>query len=151
MAASIFIIIVSAVLFGYWFRYTCSLFLQTSPPTDYSTEVAAENRLSFPRVQQELEESGSPDIVALYDSLQRDYRVVAALLKQVGEFSMAGTSVEEFLLRADFWLMKARYNSSLRVSETTARAALTEMCQIVERLSNSFAERLVALPVATQD
>lgn len=144
MVASIFIIVVSAVLFGYWFRYTCILMLEAKPAKDYSSEVATENRLGFHRVQRELETSGSPDLAELHESLERDYRVVTMLLKQVSDLSVAGTTFEEALMRADFWLMKACYRVSRRFSEARAQIVLREMCQIVDQLANTFGERVIA-------
>ena len=45
--ATILITASSVLLFGYWFRYTCLLVLNTKTVRDYASEVAAVHQLGF--------------------------------------------------------------------------------------------------------
>lgn len=149
MAASVVIIVVSAVLFAYWFRYTCALILNANSAKNYASEVAVENRLSFPGVEARLATSGAEDLQPLELALQRDYQVVMQLLKQAGQLSIAGGgSLEDVMLKVNYWFLRRYYGISLRVSEVRAREALAEMCQIVGYFANTFGERVVAVPTA---
>src|SRR5690242_21902222 len=82
LAATIIITASSALLFVYWFRYTCLLILSAKTTRDYAGEVATANQLSFLEVQAELREgAASADLDRLHASLERDYAVVSYLLK----------------------------------------------------------------------
>ncbi len=149
MVASVLIIIVSAALFGYWLRYTCILILQTSPARDYTREVATENGLSFIQLREQVRSSADMD--ALEIALQKDYRVVTHLLRQAAALTMAGVTLEHVVLRTDFWLMQTFYRVSRRFSQAKARAALDEMCQIVDHLANAFGAQMMAAPTIEQN
>ncbi|MCW5976629.1 MAG: hypothetical protein KIT09_01060 [Bryobacteraceae bacterium] len=136
MLASILIIAVSTALFLYWFRYTCLLILSTRTNRDYSLDVAAAKQLSFPGFSPgEMASAAGAELAAIQKSLDRDYRVVTSLLRQMGEVEIGGNSLEHMMLRVDFRLMSAVY----RVSKS--RAALAEMCQVVAHIANRCGER----------
>lgn len=141
MVASIFIIAVSTALFLYWFRYTCVLILSTRTTKDYGTDVAAANRLSFAGVQSRLEVASAVELNAIRDSLERDYRLVSALMRHAGSLKVGGVPLEDTMLRIDFRLMRFAFAFGRRFSEVRSRAALGEMSQIVAYMANSFGEQ----------
>ena len=142
MAISIFIIVVSTVLFLYWFRYTCVLILKTRNAREHAQRVAEANHLSFVAAQQELayapQQSESLD--NLHKSLDRDYRMVSYLLRHAG--TQGGRSLEEHLLRLDYHLVRACYYLARPFSRRTARRALAERASIISHLANAMGERV---------
>lgn len=141
MIANILIIVVSLVLFLYWFRYTCVLILSTRTTKDYGAEVAQANQLSFVGIQNALEEPEAEDLDSLRRSLDRDYRLVTSLMKQASGLEVGGDPLEEIMLRMDFRVMKICYGISRSFSQAQSRAALVEMTQIVAHFANAFGER----------
>ncbi len=135
MITSIVIVLISAALFLYWFRYTCLLILNAETATDYAQDIAAVNGLSFRRVQALLTNGGPADLDRLRQSLERDYNVVAYLMRHAGELQVGGDSLESLMLRADYHFMKLWF----RISQS--RTALQEMCRIVAYFANSTGER----------
>jgi len=135
MITSIAITIISAALFLYWFRYTCLLILNAETTTDYAVDVASANGLSFRRIQTLLTTAASADLDRLNQSLERDYNMVAYLMRHAGDLQVGGDSVEGLMLRVDYRIMQGWY----RVSQS--RAALHEMCRIVSYFANSMGER----------
>ena len=86
LIATIGITASSALLFVYWFRYTCLLILSAKTTRDYAGEFAAATELSFPSVQAKLREAyTAASLVELQASLNRDYAVVTYLLKNVSD------------------------------------------------------------------
>ena len=142
MAISIFIIVVSTVLFLYWFRYTCVLILKTRNAREHAQHVAEVNHLSFVAAQQELayapQQSESLD--NLHKSLDRDYRMVSYLLRHSG--TQGGRSLEEQLLRLDYHLVRACYYLARPFSRRSARRALAERASIISHLANAMGERV---------
>lgn len=53
-----FVVLVSATLMIYWFRYMCLLVLRTRRTRSYANTIAEANQLNFPRVQRQLSECG---------------------------------------------------------------------------------------------
>lgn len=141
MIVSTLIIVVSTVLFLYWFRYTCVLILNTKTTQDFSEEVATANQLCFADVQNQLDTPAGVALAELQSSLERDYRVVNDLLKKAGDIEVGGDSLEAIMLRIDFRIMTAWFAVSRHVSDSTARNALGEMTQVVAYLANSCGER----------
>ncbi|MGH9630439.1 MAG: hypothetical protein ACRD7E_19175, partial [Bryobacteraceae bacterium] len=77
MIASIFIIVVSLLLFLYWFRYTCVLILNMKSGKNYAAQVATANQLSFIETRNLLSGgSESEPLDRLHGMLDRDYAVV---------------------------------------------------------------------------
>ena len=141
MVANIIILAVSLGMFLYWFRYTCVLMLSARTTKDYGAEVAATNRLSYVAFEGGVDGISAPELDAVQQSLERDYRLVSSLLKQAGEWRVGSNSLEDLMLRADFRLMKLCYSLSRRISDTKARSAVNEMVQIVSHMANAFGEQ----------
>lgn len=141
MIISTLIIAVSAVLFLYWFRYTCVLILNTRTTRDFSEEVAAANELAFVEVRNLLGSVAAKDLDSLQQLLERDYRVVNDLMKHVADLRVGGDSLEEAMLRIDFRVMNLWYSLSRRYSLSSARTALDEMSQVVSHFANRCGER----------
>lgn len=141
MISTILIIGVSLMLFVYWFRYTCLLILSAKTTRDYAGEVATANQLKFREVQNDLKKSPDDKLDTLRATLDRDYAVLTYLLRHAAEFQVAGSSVEQRMLRVDYHLMKIWYLASRRISAEKARTALEEMSLIVAHFANSMGER----------
>ena len=141
--ASVFIIVVSVILFLYWFRYTCLLILNTRARKDYSGLIAALNQLSFLEAKDLLNENGEPPQLAL-DSLQRsldrEYKLLVYLLRH-GTPTADGQSFEHGMLRLDFQMMRIWYAVVHRLSPQQARNALLEMASILGHFANAMGER----------
>jgi hypothetical protein len=141
--ASIFILTVSAVLFAYWFRYTCLLILSAQNSRSYARQVAAANKLSFLDVRtQLLQDEATSALDGLRRALDRDYRLLAYLLDHAATYNLNGRSIEERVLILDYYLMKGWYMLTRGVSRSLARKALLEMAAIVNHLANTMGERV---------
>jgi hypothetical protein len=143
MLTSLFIIGVSAVLFGYWFRYTCSLILSTHASEDYSQEVVEANHLSFPWARKEISKGSGVSLAEIQNRLDRDFLVLTCLLRHSGRKEV---SLEQAMLRADFHGLKLWSRLSRSFSRSAARGALLEMTSILAHLANCFAEEATASP-----
>lgn len=146
MIASILIIVFSAVLFVYWFRYTCLLILSTKTAKDYTSQVATANQLELLETQESLRGGISPErLDRVRWSLENDYRVLTSLLRHAAEFQIGGYSVEQRMLMVDFACMKGWYGICRRYSGSQAQGALEEMSNIVAHFANAMGERGAAL------
>jgi len=146
IVATILIIASSTVLFGYWFRYSCLLILNTRTVRDYAGAVASANQLSFLEVQSRLRTPAATDFDKLRDLLDRDYSVVSYLLKH-GTRSSEG-SLETGMLAVNYRLMQMWYVATRRISTTTACRALEEMSMVVAHFANAMGERASAAAAA---
>ena len=147
MVSSIFIIIFSAVLFVYWFRYTCVLILRSKTPQDYSDQVVAANQLSYPAVEEQLRGAqSSAEFDTLVGSLQRDYRLLSYLLSHAAGMDIGGCTLEQRMLMIDFRIMQVWYAVTRRCAVGQAREALQEMAQVLHNLANAMGER-AACPI----
>jgi hypothetical protein len=153
------VIIVSLVLFVYWFRYTCLLILRDRAGRNYAGEFATANHLIFLRAKAILVDDG--DLTAgggrsvvrsrsafqaldkLEQSLDRDYKVVTYLLHNADEYYWY-QPVVRFLLTLDFHLMRMCYRLLRGISQRAAKHVLLEMAKIVAYLAQSAGERLTA-------
>ena len=142
VAISIVIVVISTILFAYWFRYTCVLILRTRNVRDYARQVAEVNHLSFLSAQQQLavKENREPELDRLHASLDRDYRVVSYLLRHAG--THGGQTIEEHMLRLDYQVMRACYFLAKPFSPSSARQALLERASIIGHLANAMGERV---------
>src|SRR5262249_11704125 len=136
LAATSIITVSSALLFGYWYRYTCLLILSAKTSRDYAGDVAAQNQLSFLDVQHQLRE-GLGDLDRLHLSLDRDYVVLAKLFEGSG----GEQGLEDRMLQLDYRVMKAWYRVSKNFSTRAAKSALEEMAMVVSHFANSMGER----------
>lgn len=143
MFASIFIIVVSVVLFAYWFRYTCLLILSAQSSRNYAPQVASANQLKFLETRSELaKEQPETPLAALQRSLDRDYRLLTYLLEHAAAYDVAGRSIEERILMLDYRLMSVWYFITRSMSGGLARRALIEKASIVNHLANAMGERV---------
>jgi Skp family chaperone for outer membrane proteins len=140
LVATVVITVSSVLLFGYWFRYTCLLILSAKTTRDFAGEVATANQLGFLQVQSQLRES-SADLDRLRDALDRDYAVLMRLLKQAGDSSSEGSSIEKRMLEINYRLVGAWYRLSRQFSAAAARRALEEMSLVVEHFANLMGEQ----------
>ncbi len=143
VAATVIITASSALLFGYWFRYTCLLILSAKTTRDYAGEVATANHLSFLEVQAALA-GAAPELDRLHAALERDYAVVTYLLNHVSEKSSGASPIEVKMLEINYKLMSVWYSVSKRFSAAAARRALEEMATVVAHFANAMGERAEA-------
>jgi hypothetical protein len=151
LIATIVITLSSALLFGYWFRYTCLLILSAKTTRDYAGEFAAAVELSFPGIQSQLrsEAIGNPEaLVELQASLDRDYSVLTYLLKNVTDKSAGASSVEVRMLEIHYKLMGAWFSVSKSFSVSSSKRALEEMALVVAHFANAMGERADAAAAA---
>lgn len=140
--ATLIITASSALLFAYWFRYTCVLILNAKTSRDFAGDVAAANQLSFLTVQQQLQVAGA-DLGHLHESLDRDYALLTYLVGHAaghqGDFGL-----EDRMLQLNYRLMGAWCRISRPFSATMARKALEEMSMVVAHFANLMGERAMA-------
>ena len=146
MVASTIILVASAVLFVYWFRYTCLLILSTRTARDYSRAVVEANCLSFPALRRQLDQM--TDRVEAMDqvraSLDRDYMLVTYLLEHAADCRPEGHGFEEWMLRLNYRIMRIAYCAARRMSGEAARRVLLEMTSVINYLANAMGERMHA-------
>ena len=125
----------SALLFVYWFRYTCMLILSAKTTRDYAADVATANQLSFPQVQNRLREKTNADLGELVASLDRDYAVITYLLNNASKVSKGASTVETKMLAVNYRVMRTWFSVS------RSRRALEEMASVVAHFANAMGER----------
>ena len=138
LIATIVITVSSALLFGYWFRYTSVLILSAKTTRDYAGEVATANQLSFLEVQSQLREQAPVELDALQKALDRDYAIVTYLLNHASSASAVEDALEKRMLEIDYRLMRAWYRVSRSFSAEAARDALEEMSLVVAHFANAM-------------
>jgi hypothetical protein len=129
LIATAVITVASALLFGYWFRYTCLLILSAKTTQDFAAKVATANQLQFLEVQSQLQSQGT-NLSLMQDALNRDYVTVCQLLKQADSNDM-----ENRMLGVHFRMMNAWFSVSRQ------RGALEQMSQVVAHFANSLGEQ----------
>ena len=139
LITTVIITVSSVLLFGYWFRYTCLLVLNTKTVRDYAGEVAAANQLGFLEIQSQLR-AGSPELDRLLGLLDRDYAVLRCLLDYSAE-RPKGFEIEPRMLGINYRLLRLWYALSRRFSIATARRTLEEMSLVVAHFANMMGER----------
>jgi hypothetical protein len=130
----------SVLLFGYWFRYTCLLILNTKTARDYAGEVIMANQLSFLEVQSQLQRQAPAELDGLQMALDRDYAIVTYLLKRAMNGGPGLVALETRMLKIDYRLMRAWYRVSRSVSVGAAREALKQMSLVVAHFADSVGE-----------
>ncbi|MBI4877502.1 MAG: hypothetical protein HY822_22970 [Acidobacteria bacterium] len=151
MIGSFIVLIVSLILFLYWFRYTCLLILSAKPARDYAGQVAQINQLGFPGVRDQLRgATATVNLARLEASLDRDYRLLSCLLRQGAESSEGGgLDLEDRILLLDYKVMKLWSALARPIAASQARGAVEEMSDIVAHFANVMGERQ-ALAVAVR-
>ena len=140
MLASVLILVVSLVLFAYWFRYTCILLLNARTQEDYAPRIAAANGLSFLEVHGQLQAEPSTVLLdSLHRSLDRDYRILRYLLEHAAGLKIG--LAERRLLLCDYAVMRTWYRMVRRFSPERARNALDECSQILAYLAHQMGRR----------
>lgn len=143
MIASIIIIVISLVLFVYWFRYTCLLILGQQAARNYAPQVASANQLSFLEARDQLKsEVPSDALVSLQRSLDRDYRLLTYLLQHAAAYNVTGRTVEERIMILDYQIMRMWFAVARLYSGSAARRALLEMSSVLNHLANTMGERV---------
>jgi hypothetical protein len=148
LIATVVITVSSVALFAYWFRYTCLLILSAKTAQDYTASIACSNRLGFPDIQAQLQQSGSPDLDRLRVALDRDYQVVRQLLKYMPRTEEGSSSLETQMLAINYRLMGTWYQVSRRFSTTAAARALDEMSMVVAHFANIMGEQAASASAA---
>ena len=136
LIVTVLITVSSALLFGYWFRYTCLLILSARTTRDYAAEIAQVNQLSFLQVQAELR-SQPVELDRLQAALDRDYAVINNLIQS----SSGDWGTEDRMLQLNYRLMGAWCAVSRRFSAEMGRQALDEMSTIIAHFANGLGER----------
>jgi hypothetical protein len=142
LLASIFIIIVSSVLFVYWFRHTCHLILAQRDTSEYAIRVASTIRLNFPQVQAALHVTEqTPALDRFHQGLENDYRILTDLLRQATD----SDSIEHRLLAAHYKVMQGWYKIARTRSDLgQARRALAEMSTVLGFFAGELGEGAAA-------
>ena len=148
LAVTVIIVAGSALLFGYWFRYTCLLILSARTARDYAGDVAAANQLSFLEVQARLRDGAYADLDPLRTALDRDYSLITYLLKNAAHSGAEESSIEARMLELHYKLMGAWYKVSRPFSAQAARRALEEMSVVVAHFANVMGERAACASAA---
>lgn len=142
MILSILILAVSAAAFLYWLRYVALLILQAEPIDQYAPIVAAEHNLQFPAVAAELGQAHPAKLDELHKRLERDYERLQALLRKAQTLGLAGSEVDELLLRAYYRLASLWLSITRPFSEAQSRLALAQMTEAVACLASFYGRRL---------
>jgi len=140
--ASIVIILVSSVMFLYFFRYTCLLLINKGNQ-EYAMAVASTIRLSFPQVKEALAaQTHTASLDHLHQSLQKDYQL---LMDVLGQATGSSESIERRILDIDYKVMQSWYKMT-RTSKNLAQAkmALSEMSSILNYFAAEIAESAAA-------
>jgi hypothetical protein len=128
----------SFVLFFYWFQYVCLLILSARTSRDYSSEIAAANRL-VPDVQTKLRSAGA-DLDTLHRRLEKDYAIITDLLKRTPGF-IADDRRELAMLKIHYRTMSAWFCLTRRSLREASAQALEEMTLVIVHLANTIGER----------
>ena len=139
---SILIIVISLMLFLYWFRYTCVLILSTRASRDYATHIASANQLTFLEARDRLMMDTATGFGNLHRSLDRDYRLLVYLLRHAANYNVKPQKIEHRVLMADYLMMRMWFFVTRKVSHSQARGALLEMTAILNHLANAMGERV---------
>ena len=129
----------SAVLFCYWFRYSCLLILAAGSSHDYTAEIAEANQLAFPEVCARLRQHDATPLTNLHQSLERDFAVLARLLEQT-HGARFDPRFEEAMLTIHFRTLSASFHLTRRHLRASAADALEEMTRVVTHLANQLGE-----------
>jgi hypothetical protein len=125
MIASVLIIVFSAVLLVYWFRYSCLLLLRNS--TGQADAFSPDERFSIGKVLECVHTEQHLD--PLERALNRDYHMLSYLLKHAADLQLA--SIENRMLILDYKLMRICYRVTRVIAPAVSRKALAEMASVL--------------------
>jgi len=149
---SVFILLFSLVLLGFWVRATGQRILRQRFEQDYAGNIAETMQLDFFAIREALEET--PEDIADYggvlSTLERDYEALTYLLRNAATVHLGRYSRSERLLILDFQLLRFWVRLKRVVGLESWQSGLLEMTRILEYFSNVMGQRLAtfSLPVA---
>jgi hypothetical protein len=139
---TVFITSGSALLFAYWFRYTCILILNAKTPHDYAADLVRARGLLVVEVQSQLRANRSVDLSMLHSALERDYALIQSLLdRSAGEQLM----LENRMLLIHYRVIQVWYRISRPLSATAALQALNEMSEVIVHFANVAGQEAAAV------
>jgi len=134
MIASILIIVCSAVLLVYWFRYSCLLLLRNAAPAETPF---LDERFSIGMV---LDSAGTEkNLTDLERALDRDYQLLSYLLKHAADLELA--SIENRMLILDYKLMRVWFRVTRIVAPAQSRKALVEMATALSAVARQAGQQ----------
>jgi len=137
MLASLLIIGISAILFAYWFRYSCILLLRNAAEQFEAVSAESDSRFNVADVQARLRSNEALD--PLHSALNRDYQVLTYLVQHAAGLEL--TSFEDRLLVLDYQVMQCYYRVTRNLFPEQARAALTEMATVLDVLVHKMGQQ----------
>jgi hypothetical protein len=137
MVASIVVIVFSAGLLVYWFRYTCILLVRNGAEEVRASSAAVQSNFNYSQVQERLASDWALD--PLHRSLQRDYQVLTYLVRHASGLELSG--FEDRLLVWDYKFMRLVYAVTRTVAPEQAREALGEMAAVLSILAGRIGQR----------
>ena len=129
MLTAILIIVISAAMLLYWFRYSCILILRNQLEREASAEPQA--------IQDRIHAAANLD--SLHQELDRDYKVLTYLLAHATGLELA--SFEHKLLMWDCRMMRYVYRITRLILPDMARNALCERAEILEVLGGHLKQQ----------
>ncbi|MDR3699873.1 MAG: hypothetical protein P4L56_09585 [Candidatus Sulfopaludibacter sp.] len=137
MLASILIIAFSAVLFVYWFRYSCILLLRNAAEQVATPGSEPDTRFECSVVLVRLKTGDT--LSPLHKALNRDYQMLTYLIEHAAGLEM--TSFEDRLLVLDYKVMQFYYRVTRTILPDQARKALTEMATVLDVLVQKMGQQ----------
>jgi hypothetical protein len=125
MIASILILVFSAVLLVYWFRYSCVLLLRSA--AERNEVPMSDERFNIAMVLNRVRTAR--DLGPLERALDRDYHMLTYLLKHAADLELA--SIENRMLILDYKLMRVWYRLTRTIAPDQSRKALAEMASVL--------------------
>ncbi len=133
LISTVAIAIISAVLFCYWFHYSCLVILSAKATREYANAFASSNLLAFPHLKTRLaKEDPLPN--ELLDSLNRDYALLRYVLR-------SPSRSEVRLLAVHYQLTGYWFKLALPFSTRIAHQALSHMYEVVVHLADLAGEQ----------
>jgi hypothetical protein len=136
MVTSVFIIVISVILFVYWLRYSCVMLLRSARERAEMPTVADE-RFNVSSVLERLKTES--DLAPLERALERDCYVVTYLIEHAADLELA--SIENKLLVLDYKLMRLWSRLTRTVAPQQSRKALSEMASVLSVLVGQMCEQ----------
>jgi hypothetical protein len=137
MLASLLIIGFSAILFVYWFRYSCILLIRTAAEQIEPAEAGPDSRFNVADVQARLKTSEALD--PLHARLNRDFQLLTYLLEHAAGLELG--SFEDRLLVIDYKVMQVYYRMTRSLLPQQARNALSEMASVLDVLVHKMGQQ----------
>jgi hypothetical protein len=134
MIASVLILVFSAVLLVYWFRYSCLLLLRNAAERQ---DTIADERFSIAMVLERVRTE--PQLDALERALERDYHMLTYLVKHAADLELA--SIENRMLILDYKLMRICYRVTRLFAPAQSRRALSEMASALAAVARQTSQQ----------